>query len=416
MPGAVSQPSTGAWGKAKRAPEIDRLGLAFGESPSHQPLASVLEKLLVRRATPLLVVRLIVAALLTAVSVQPAAAAEPRYVIHISVDGLRSDAITTLGPAVLPNFYRLRREGAVTDNARTDYGWTITLPNHTSQLTSRPVNGPSGHQYIANKDPDPGATLETNAGSYVASVFDVVHDHGLRTALFSGKTKFVIYEQSYNARTGARDVTGADNGRKKIDAFVINRKSSKLVSAYVQAMADRPFEYSFVHLVDPDTTGHARTWDLTTSPRSAYLDAVQAVDGCLGTILQMIDTTPALKSHTTILLTTDHGGELTTRSHRAAIKADNYIIPFYAWGAGVTRGDLYLLNPTTRRDPRRLRPDYSEAVQPIRSGEMANLALKLLGLPAVPGSTINAAQDLRVSQATTLNAAKTSRKGAGAAH
>ena len=54
------------------------------------------------------------------------------YVLQISVDGLRGPAIPALGETNLPNFYRMRDEGAFTDNARTILDSTVTLPNHAS--------------------------------------------------------------------------------------------------------------------------------------------------------------------------------------------------------------------------------------------------------------------------------------------
>lgn len=116
---------------------------------------------------------------------------EPHFVLHFSVDALRSDIIDTLGPEHLPGLFFLREFGAFTHGARTDAGYSVTLPNHTSQLTGRPVDGDLGHGWNLNYAPAE-LTLAENRGRYVASVFDVVHDHELRTAMYSGKTKSTL--------------------------------------------------------------------------------------------------------------------------------------------------------------------------------------------------------------------------------
>lgn len=314
-----------------------------------------------------------------------------KHVIHISVDGLRPDAVTQHDAGDLPNFYRLRTEGAYTDNARTDADYSNTLPNHMAQLTGRAVLGADGHSWTANQDPTPGETLHTRKGAYVPSVFDVVHDNGLRTGVYASKSKFVLLDQSYGDAHGAPDVTGADEGRDKIDAFVIDADTEDLVDRFVQDLRADPFNYAFLHLRDPDTKGHAYGWRLWTW--HPYMRAVRHVDALLGEILDAIEQDPRLAGNTVVILTADHGGSGHNHGDGAP---EHYTIPFYVWGPGVAAADLYALNAGIRQEPAASRPGFDAALQPIRNGSAANLALSLLGLDPVPGSTINAASRMRV--------------------
>lgn len=324
-----------------------------------------------------------------------AVSARADQAILISVDGLRPDAVTVLGESGAPNFYRLRREGAFTSNARGDNDLTITLPNHTGMISGRPVMGPGGHGWTANTDPFPGMTLHRNRGSYVGSLFDVAHDHGLRTALFVSKSKFSLYDTSYDATNGAPDELAPDNGRDKVDTFVVNEDTAELMTAFLAEETVSPFGVAMLHLRDPDTAGHAKKWDLQTG--SPYLQAVQRVDGLLGRLLDSIEAAEPLKGKTWVVLTADHGGMLGTIRHDQNDSPEDYTIPFVVWGPGVPAGaNLYELNRESRREPGSTRIPYEDAIQPIRNADAGNLVLSLLGLPAVPGSTVNFTQDLKV--------------------
>jgi len=327
----------------------------------------------------------------------PAKDAPAKYVIQISVDGLGSRYLQAmLDAGKLPTFKRLQQEGAWTHNARTDFDYTITLPNHTCMVTGRPVKDRAGnptaiagHQWIINSDPK-DKTLHGNRHDYVKSVFDVAHDNGLRTCMFASKSKFVLYDQSYDGRNGAPDTTGEDNGRDKIDLYV-KEGSVAMTDRFLAEMKANPFQYSFLHFHDADTAGHAKTWG---SPE--YEAAVEAVDGYLARILELVTTDERFKGHTALILSADHGG--TGLDHGFNKNPVNYTIPFYVWGAGVAHEDnLYALNTASRKDPGTERPDYTDAgLQPIRNGDGGNLALALLGLGPIPDSLINAAQDLKV--------------------
>ena len=333
--------------------------------------------------------------LATLLGATPLLAQQVSCVIHVSIDGLRPDVITALGPASLPNFYRLRTQGAFTDNARSDYDYTETLQNHCTQMTARGVLGSTGHGWIWNSDTTAGANLHTNKGFYVAGVYDVAHDNGLRTGHYASKSKFSLFNSSWDAVNGAVDAVPPDYGKDKIDVYFNTNDTAVLENDMISNMVAQPFQYVFLHLRDPDTTGHASGW--TVSPtNSAYCDTIRLMDSRLGQIFSLIDTNPLFTSRTAIVLTADHGG--TGTSHGTASVAANYTVPFYVWGPGVMpAAELYLMNHTNRLNPGTGRPLYSAPVQPIRNGEAVNVALKLLRLPPVPGSTIGTAQDLALT-------------------
>jgi len=323
----------------------------------------------------------------------PAAASASRddavdRVLAISIDGLNPSAITKLGPKGAPTFYRLMREGSFTLNARTEREQTRTLPNHTGMLTSRRIDERrGGHGVTYNSDH--GKTVHQEAGHYVSSVFDVVHDRGGSTALYTAKKKFKIYQRTWNTK-GAKDKTGANNGRKKIDRFVVDENNSRLVAKLNTHLgtAPRVSTYTFLHISLPDVYGHEYGF-----MSAKYLTAVKATDVLLGRVLNTVSRRPALKKQLLVVLTADHGGY--GASHSKATSLQNFRVPFMAWGPGVPAGkNLYAINPAFQ-DPKTARTSYS-GKQPIRNGDVANLSTDVLDLPKVPGSELNASRKLNV--------------------
>jgi hypothetical protein len=340
------------------------------------------------------------------------------YVIQVSVDGVNATMLAAELAANPPgasdtttdydNWHRFVDEGTSTFNARADYTHTWTLPNHTSMLTGRPTLQPSGqpntvhHNYTNNGEPGAGTTLHNNHPnvSYISGAFDVAHDNGLSTAHFSSKTKFIIYNQTWEDNGGA-DVTGPDNGTNKIDYTKIedsNHFSGSIVDAwnmhqdFLTKMGANTYEYVFLHYVDPDKSGHGYGWGT-----SQYYTTLQQVDDYLKDVFNLVETNGTLAGKTAIILTADHGGGLPAdfKSHGCDTCEEHYDIPFFAWGPGIEADtDLYALNTGVRVNPGSGRPDYNASPQPIWNGGGGNLALQLLGLPAIPGSQINSSQNL----------------------
>ncbi len=313
-------------------------------------------------------------------------------VVMISIDGLAARFIEPMwAEGSLPALARLKQEGAFTHEGRADVYNTTTIPNHTCMLTGLPVAHTEGlpktahHGYILNVDPPPYATLH-NAGNtdlhYIPSVFDVAHDMGLKTCLFASKSKFVIFDQSYNEKNGAPDTIGKDNGNDKIDIFVVRTETAQLVSEAVEALSSDDCDLLMLHIQDPDSTGHAFGWG-----SAPWKVAVRHADALVSHIVDAIQGNAHLQGKTAILLTADHGGSGTNHSDMS--KKEHFAVPFYVWGPGIPADtDLYELLSRTRRRPGEINPPYSDDPPPIRNGDLGNTALRLLGLPVIPGSVM----------------------------
>ena len=327
------------------------------------------------------------------------------HVILISVDGLRPEAML---PPLVEQHPAMKQltQGAWTAQARCDPDISVTLPNHIDMITARLVAGENGHGWVGNTDPPSrtmGGTLHLKPRHYISSVFDVAHDAGLQTALVAGKWKFVLFEQSYGEDAGGPDDVAPNYGKDKIDCFVCAPNPIDEVqelSAFLVLNSERKKKtFTFLHLALPDFVGHASGWDL--SDGSAYRQALLDIDAALGFILSKINESPNLKGHVAIVLTADHGGGVPLISHLDPEAPVNFTIPFLVWtGVHQTQVDLYAINATSRHCPAANERFTANQLPPIRNSDASNACLMLLGLPAIPGSTVNARQDLQITSAS----------------
>ncbi|MGN0063399.1 MAG: alkaline phosphatase family protein, partial [Nocardioides sp.] len=289
--------------------------------------------------------------------------------------GLNPRALRRLGRKATPHLHRFVSRGASTLNARTSRESTATLPNHTGMVTGRRVDAAhGGHGVDWNDERTSPATVQEAAGHPVSSVFAEVDAAGGSTALFAGKEKFRLWARSWP---------------DAIDRTTVRSDNDRLVRAFVNDLGtDRALR--FLHLSAPDLAGHHDGF-MTAS----YLRAVRRTDARIGRVVRALKEQRDVWSSTTVLLTSDHGGA--REQHYRAGDLQNYRVMFAARGPAVAAGkDLYDLNPQ-RRDPGRSRTTYDAERQPVRNGDVANLALSLLGLGPVPDSAFGFSQDLVVT-------------------
>jgi len=228
-------------------------------------------------------------------------------VVVVSVDGLRADAI---GRVHTPVLSRLARQGAFAPHAET-VRVTKTLPAHVAMLTGLgPGKSRVFHDAWRSGEPQFGGT----------TVFEVVREAGLGTAMFSGKGKF-----GYLGKPATID--HLDVGEKS-DAEV-------MTSALDYLSESRP-AFTFIHLPDTDEAGHRHGW--MTPAQSAV---IEKVDQLIGQLVDRLTSAPR-RAPFLLIVTADHGGEGKVHFRRwffwPTWRTAFNVVPWIAWGETVKPG------------------------------------------------------------------------------
>jgi phosphopentomutase len=140
----------------------------------------------------------------------------------------------------------------------------------------------------------------------VPTVLSLVRAAGGRSVMVVGKDKF----KQLAASGGA-------------DSFVIATRGDADVANEVIALLPAGFDMLFAHFPDVDMCGHKHGL-----MSAAYLERVREADEAVGRVLQ------ALPAETTVILTSDHGGQLTVHGTRQVL---DMTIPWIVAGPRVVR-------------------------------------------------------------------------------
>lgn len=305
---------------------------------------------------------------------QPARAAGVKRVVVVDLQGVRSGPVRG-GHA--PMLASLLTKGAGTLQARPDNDNVSALPNTVSMLSGRPVPTTKGGHGITSNGYR--RTVHEAAGQYVSSVFDIAHNLGMRTALFSADPNAALARRTWDSSAAGRDSWGVDNGRYKIDAVLTGRSDADTLTAARTSIATRPARVTVVQFGGALAAGKRYGFG-----SAAYYGAVERADRRLARVINAVNANPATAGSTLVIATSTALG--TSRF--------GWGLPLVAWGPSVERGgNLYAMNP------RYTSPGWLRVPSngwPINVGTIGNLVATSLTLPLVPRSRLNTRPDLDV--------------------
>lgn len=250
-----------------------------------------------------------------------AAAIDPTpYVLLVSFDGMRSDAI---GATETPVLDRLIRTGSYQANGFAELP-PVTLPNHSSMVTGLSV---LHHGVFLN------TTLPDRISS--TTIFDVAKEAGMGIGFFvtKGKLTFLCPDETATVIKVVGDV-------------------DLIADELIKAVAENDLHLVFLHFGEPDGAGHTHGW--MSEP---YLEQVTRDDAALGRVLDAYGE-KGLLDQLLVLVTADHGGH--DKTHWMNTPEDRHV-PFIFNGPTIAAGrTLY---------------------EPRRPMDVAATALDYLGLP-----------------------------------
>ncbi len=261
----------------------------------------------------------VVCLLFAAVCAMAQAPATP--VILISIDTLRADHLGAWGYTKIqtPNIDAFADHGTVFTQA--DCQVPLTLPSHTSMLTS---TYPFGNQIEENAEPvPPGAvTLAT-----------VLRSHGYKTGAFIGsvflerqmglEAGFDFYDSPFNldSSDSSKVMSGPLAGKERRDGALVLRAARQWLSANSSAPV-----FAFVHL-----------FDMHKPYPVSYDEQLKYVDRLIGTFRQSLMQI-GLWDRALVILVSDHGeglGDHGEDSHGYFIYESTLHVPLIIhWPAG----------------------------------------------------------------------------------
>jgi predicted AlkP superfamily pyrophosphatase or phosphodiesterase len=246
------------------------------------------------------------------------AEARPEHVIIVSLDGGKP-AVMRSSP--MPVLQTLVAEGAHTWAAQT-IDPSVTLPSHTSMLTGVKAEK---HKILWND------WRPTNGAVRVSTVFSLAKQKGLTTAMFVGKEKLqhIVVTNSVDRFTFVKNSERISTTNAQ-GAVATERvpHAMQVASAAAEWIVQARPNVCFIHFPDPDSLGHKYGWG-----SEQQVQSFAECDAALGIVLNAIKEA-GIENKTALIVSADHGGH--GRRHGSKMP-DDKLIPWIAYGAGVTR-------------------------------------------------------------------------------